>query len=108
MLEKTRERRRHIVYITMNSEYHCRDRECVGVRCRMTGRWQIDHPALRGKLLGGIINKTPTRDPPRAGYRLVFGKEGLVMTTKVLYKGRPEKESIYSYANLTRAGEICA
>ena len=49
-----KERRQHVVYITKNSEYHCRRKECVAVRDRNTGRWRRWHAALRGQLLGSI------------------------------------------------------
>ena len=32
------DRRRHVVYLTRNSEYHCRLNECVAVRSRSDGR----------------------------------------------------------------------
>lgn len=31
---------------TRNTEYHLRDRVCIAVRDRRTGRWHSDHPAV--------------------------------------------------------------
>lgn len=104
-----RERRRHVVYITLNTEYHCRDRECVGVRDRQTGAWQRQHPALRGNVLGSLHPDQLVRREPRLGLRLVFeGKRRTVMTSRVLFAGRPERESVFSYTSLARAGMIQA
>jgi hypothetical protein len=102
----TSDRRQHVVYITKNNEYHCRDRECVGVKNRTDGIWQSEHPALRGRLLGGIQNGEATKECPEIGWRMVFGKDTLVMTTQVLFKGRPDRECIFAYTSLCRAGEI--
>jgi hypothetical protein len=48
------ERRRHQVLVTRNSEYHCRDGACVGVRDRRTRNFLPDHPAL-GKRMAGAM-----------------------------------------------------
>jgi hypothetical protein len=40
------ERRRNQVLVTRNSEYHCRDGACIGVRDRRTRDFVLDHPAL--------------------------------------------------------------
>jgi hypothetical protein len=108
MSQARNERRRHQVFITRNSEYHCRDRECVGVKDRTSGEWQANHPALRSRLLGGILNNQVVKSIPEKGFRLVFGKDSLIMTSKVLYRGRPERESIFNYTSLCSKGEILA
>ena len=103
---KIKERRHHIVFVTRNTEYHCRDRECVGVRDRTSGSWRRRHPALRGKLLGAVEATAPVLRRPREGLRLVFEGRGMVMTSPVLQSGRPFKEDIFSYTSLCCAGAI--
>lgn len=100
------ERRRHVVYVTRNTEYHCRDRECVGVRDRGTGRWVREHPALRASMLGAL-HRSEVRPCPVKGLRLLFaGAEQLVMTSRLLCAGRPEREDIFAYTSLCWSGEI--
>jgi hypothetical protein len=101
-----RERRQHVVYITRNSEYHCRSRECVGVRDRTTGVWRRDHPAVRARLIGAFHPQTRIRGKPDVGQRLVFSNREIVMTSKVLIAGRPDRSAVFSYTSLCRAGEI--
>jgi hypothetical protein len=101
-----RERRQHVVYLTKNTEYHCRDRECVGVRDRSSGHWHREHPALRGRLMGALQQGAPTLHRPREGMRLVFNGSQMVMTTRMLLAGRPDKPAIFSYTSLCRSGEI--
>lgn len=48
------ERRRNRVYRTHNSEYHCRDDVCVGVRDVASGDFLPAHPALGMRMTGGI------------------------------------------------------
>jgi hypothetical protein len=48
------ERRRNQVLVTRNSEYHCRDGACVGVRDRRTRDFVLGHPAL-GKRMAGVM-----------------------------------------------------
>lgn len=102
------ERRRHVVYVTKNTEYHCRDEECVGVKNLTSGGWLRHHPALRGQLLGAINIKRGAlqRKRPAVGLRLVFLKDKSVLTTKVVYAGRPERESILSYTSQCWAGNM--
>ena len=100
------DKRRHFVYMTRNTEYHCRDGECVGVRDRQTGTWQPKHPAIRGKLLGALHTKNTIRNKPKVGLRLVFFKDKAVMTSRLLYAGRPEKDSIFAYTSQCRTGII--
>ena len=99
------ERRRHTVYLTRNTEYHCRDRECVGVRDRGSGAWLRDHPALRARMLGAVCRSGMRRDPEK-GLRLLFGGCQLVMTSRLITSGRPEREDVFAYTSLCRAGEI--
>ena len=39
-----KERRRHRLFVTQNTEYHLREQLCVGVRDLWSGRWRDDHP----------------------------------------------------------------
>lgn len=98
-------RRQHVVYITRNTEYHCRNRECVGVRERSTGRWRRWHPALRTRLLGRFNPDAKVYRSPRAGHRLVFTGRQTVMTSKLELSRRPDKEAIYCYTSLIKSGE---
>lgn len=108
MRRMIKERRHHIVYITRNTEYHCRDLECVGVRERSSGRWARDHPALRSRLMGALLQGTQGLHRPQEGLRLVFNGNQLVKTTRVLLAGRPDKSAIYAYTSLCRSGVIGA
>jgi hypothetical protein len=99
-------RRRHVLYITRNTEYHCRGRECVGVRDRRSGAWLSRHPVLRTTMLGALRGDNVLQKQPTVGARLVFSGEHTVMTSTVLFAGRPERESIFSYTSLCRAGVI--
>ena len=48
------ERRHHRMFLTRNSEYHCRDGTCVAVRDLVTGKFRHDHPAIGRHMTGGI------------------------------------------------------
>jgi hypothetical protein len=48
------ERRRHCIFITRNSEYHCRDGVCLAVRDGKTGTFVQGHPAVGLKLALGV------------------------------------------------------
>ncbi len=100
------ERRRHVLYITRNTEYHCRGRECVGVRDRRSGAWLSRHPVLRATLVGALRADQTLQRQPAVGSRLVFSGENTVMTSTVLFAGRPERESIFSYTSLCQSGVI--
>ena len=101
------ERRRHVLFITRNTEYHCRGRECVGVRDRRSGAWLSRHPVVRATLLGGLDEDRTLQRQPVVGSRLVFsGVQHTVVTSTVLFAGRPERESIFSYTSLCRSGVI--
>lgn len=101
------ERRHHVAYITRNTEYHCRDGECVGVRDRNSGTWQIRHPALRATLVGGIRRAGGNvKKKPSPGARLVFKGNRAILTSRVLTVERPERESVRCYTSLCWAGCI--
>jgi len=101
-------RRRHVVYLTRNTEYHCRDRECVGVRDRRSGVWSRGHPALRSRIMGAVSSDLRRlASEPTVGMRLVFETAAeTVMTTRLRVIGRPDREAVFAYTSLCRAGEI--
>ena len=103
-----RERRHHVVYLTRNTEYHCRDRECVGVRDRGSGRWNIKHPALRGQLLGAMDPEKRYHRNPQRGQRLIFNARCSLVTSPLQVTLRPERQSIFNYTSLSCVGEIAA
>ncbi|MBK8479598.1 MAG: hypothetical protein IPL40_00235 [Proteobacteria bacterium] len=106
MLDPRVDRRRHVTYVTQHTEYHCRGRECVGVRNRRTGEWVRDHGALRGRLAGATDGGSPALDGPPLGLRLLFvGREG-VLTSRVEAMLRPPKEVLARYASRAAAGSI--
>ena len=97
-----------MVYLTRNTEYHCRDRECVGVRDRASGRWSRNHPALRSAIVGALsADRRHLYREPEVGRRLVFENAGcMVMTTRLHLVGRPDRETVFAYTSLCSAGEI--
>lgn len=104
-----KERRRHIMYVTRNTEYHCRDRECVGVRDRNTRRWQRWHPALRTRLLGTMAGENKVKRGADLGNKLIFSagtKKKILVTSSLLGAGRPPLEAIDFYASLAWRGVI--
>jgi len=104
--ESAQERRRHIVYFTDHSEYHCRDRECVGVRDRRTRRWQRYHPAVRLTLLGGMRGDHKMYRRLAVGSRLVFHGGRTVLTSNLSCAARPPREALFYYSSLCKSGEI--
>ena len=101
------ERRKHMKFVTRNTEYHLRDRECVGVRDRRTGVWYLHHPAVRGTLLGGMDRRSRLFNQPQEGLRLVFTREGRdVLTSPVTQVDRPERTVLERYTWRTASGII--
>lgn len=101
------DRRRHVVYLTRNSEYHCRLDECVAVRNRSSGHWYRQHPAIRARLAGVIDpGRNLSRADPEVGHRLFFDSDRPVITSRVTCVGRPDKSAIFSYISLAWAGII--
>jgi hypothetical protein len=97
------ERRRNQVLVTYNSEYHCHDGACVGVRDRRTRGFVLDHPALGKRMAGGMrfsseggIEATPP-ESIFAGEQLCFSScdgdlEHDVITSPLLAVERPSKD----------------
>ncbi len=101
------DRRQNRLYLTRNTEYHVRNRECVGVRCRRTGRWLGRHPALRSYLLGGMDRKAKVFHLPVEGARLVFATRTRdILTSPLVDVVRPEKPCVEQYTWRLRAGVI--
>ncbi|MEE8408000.1 MAG: hypothetical protein V3T05_00210 [Myxococcota bacterium] len=96
------DRRRHSVYITRNSEYHLRDRLCVGVR-GTDGEWLEDHAAVGSELVatmqpnGAIVLADVGR--PRVGGRLCFASD--LMTSSVLSVTRPSVTAVLHYPEVS-------
>ncbi len=99
-----KDRRRHRMYVTRNTEYHFRDDVCVAVRDRKTKTWLGSHLALRRKLTGGVRvlpNGTaiPVLDPPDIGEALYFSdEEGReLITSRLCSVERPAKRLVTAY-----------
>jgi len=98
-----RERRKHRVFMTRNTEYHFRDALCVAVRDRRTGEWLPGHLALRRHLFGSIrffMNGAllPNPGEPKIGEALFFGEGGRDLITSPLEcVERPPKEIVADY-----------
>lgn len=98
-----RDRRRHRVYVTRNTEYHFRDGYCVAVRDRRTGDFLHGHLALRRRVHGGLrffLNGAIVPNPgdPRPGEALYFATEGRDLVTSPVERiDRPSKELTEAY-----------
>jgi hypothetical protein len=96
------ERRKHRLFVTRNTEYHFRERTCVAVRDRRTGKWLSAHLALNRTLSGGIRFSMGTRLPslgePDVGDALYFGEDGQELVTSLLCSiDRPDKDLVGRY-----------
>lgn len=101
--ESGSDRRRHKMMVTRNTEYHFRDRTCVGVRDRRTGSWLTSHLA-QGRCLSGAVRfhkngvAIPVTGDPSVGEALYFGDGGRDLVTSVLCAvQRPEKHIVQTY-----------
>ena len=98
-----RERRRHRVYVTRNTEYHFRDGFCVAVRDRRTGDFLPGHLALQRRLHGGLKffsngGIVPNAGDPKPGEALYFAAEGRdLVTSPVESIDRPSKALVLAY-----------
>ena len=101
------DRRQNSMMLTRNTEYHIRNRECVGVRDRKTGNWLGRHPALRAWLLGGMDRKKNVYPVPLKGARLLFARGTKdILTSPLEDVSRPEKLALERYTWRVRSGEI--
>ena len=100
---KGRDRRRHRVFVTRNTEYHLRDRVCVAVRDRRSGEFLGGHLAVRRELAGGVHrvpNGTliPREEEPSPGEALFFIADGIDLVTSPLIRvERPGKDVVRTY-----------
>jgi hypothetical protein len=101
--ERPRERRRHRVYVTRNTEYHFRDGFCVAVRDRRSGDFLPGHLAIKRRLQGGLKffpngAIVPNVGEPRTGEALYFAAEGRDLVTSPLERiDRPAKVLVEAY-----------
>ncbi|HWL86044.1 MAG TPA: hypothetical protein VNO21_09600 [Polyangiaceae bacterium] len=106
-----RERRRHRVFITHNSEYHCRDGLCIAVRDLRTGRFLREHMAIGKRVssgirfteVGGIASISEPGDP-HVGEQICFVSQELepeeeVLTSPLKSIERPPKDIVARYPN---------
>lgn len=97
------ERRVHRMYVTRNTEYHCRAERCIAVRDRRTGRWLDSHLAIQRKIAGGVRffkNGTaiPFSEHPEVGEALYFDEGGQELITSALASiERPTREVVATY-----------
>jgi hypothetical protein len=99
------ERRIHKVFVTRNSEYHVRERVCVGVKDRASREWLRRHFALERVVIGsirffesGAMKATPGL--PGIGESMYFEDLGRdLVTSSVVAVERPESEIVKEYAS---------
>ena len=114
------ERRRHRVYVTRNSEYHCRGNVCVAVRDRTSQKFVTRHHAIGRKVTssirfieGGGIASISTVDEASVGEQLCFApqherdslfpngfQEEPILTSAVRAIERPAKRVVWTYPPL--------
>ena len=110
-LYKGDERRKHRMFVTRNTEYHFRERTCVAVRDRRSGRWLPAHLALNRTLSGGLRFASGTMLPsladPDIGDALYFGEDGQELVTSLLCSvDRPGKDLVNSYPRVRAELEL--
>lgn len=109
-----KERRRHRVYVTRNTEYHFRDGYCVAVRDRNTGEFLQGHLALKRRIEGGLkfyLNGAIVPNPgdPREGESLFFATGGRDLVTSPIEKvARPEKPLVLAYPSDAKKPQVNA
>jgi hypothetical protein len=101
------ERRRHLVFVTRNSEYHCRDGECVAVRNRRTNAFDPHHAALGRTIAGGILFNAKrgivtlsNPGEPHIGEQLCFSARRPaddIVTSVLTAVERPPKDVVRGY-----------
>ena len=97
-----RDRRRHRIYVTRNTEYHVRDGFCVAVRDRRSGEFLRGHLARGRRVQGGLRflpgSIVPHVGEPETGDCLYFSADGRdLVTSSLLEVGRPSKELTQAY-----------
>lgn len=103
------DRRHHRLFVTKNSEYHCRDGVCVAVRDVRTGEFVRHHAALGRRLSGAIrfardgsISGISEGTDAHVGEQLCFTAGSVddpkdVLTSPVQAVARPPKEIAQHY-----------
>lgn len=96
------DRRRHRLYVTQNTEYYCRDRECVAVRDVYSGRWRPEHPAVGRTLFGAVKPGARGLEPlevPEVNCLLWFENgQNDILTSRLTAVTRPQKGLAQRYA----------
>jgi hypothetical protein len=103
------ERRRHRVFVTRNTEYHCRDGVCVAVRDRRTRQFVHAHAALGKRISGGLrfnqnggIESASTSADLQPGEQICFSSadnDRSVITSPLSAIERPPKEIVRTYVH---------
>jgi len=102
------ERRRHRVFVTRNTEYHCRDGICVAVRDRRTRQFVEAHTAIGKHVSGGLklnknggIESASTGADLKPGEQVCFSgdtdKDRSVITSPLDHVERPPKDVVATY-----------
>ncbi len=95
-------RRRHSLFITQNTEYHLRDKHCVGVRDLWSGQWRTDHPAVGRRLFGAVRPGPEGLEPlpePTVDCLLWFENgENDILTSRLSAITRPPRKVVQTYA----------
>ena len=97
------DRRIHKVFVTRNTEYHVRQRTCVGVLDRISGTWIRNHFAVDRAVAGSIrfydrggMSASPAL--PRVGDSLYFEADGRdLLTSSVVSVERPSRAQVGAY-----------
>jgi hypothetical protein len=105
------DRRRHRVFVTRNSEYHCRDGVCLAVLSKETGAFETGHAAIGRQLTAGVrfdadgaVASISPPDAPRFGDQLCFSMIGPVdsptdvITSPVRSVERPARAVVLLYS----------
>lgn len=107
-----KERRRHHLYVTKNTEYHLRDRLCVGVRDLWSGHWRTDHPAVGKRLFGAVRQTEKGLEPlarPAVDSLLWFENgDNDILTSKLTLITRPSKRCLPKYLASDAASRLAA
>ena len=102
------DRRRNRVFVTIHSEYHCRDGVCIAVVNRHTGELDCDHSAVGRRLSGSVrldldhISATVPPETPHEGEQLCFSSGRKddphdVVTSMVVSVERPRRDIVARY-----------
>jgi len=107
------ERRRNCVFVTLNSEYHCRDGVCIAVVNRHTGQSDRDHPAIGRRLSGSLrfdhdhLSLGSPPESPHEGEQLSFTSGTRddwhdVITSTLVRIERPHRDVLTLYPAQSR------